>query len=378
MVAGKDSYAVCGAFCSGILLMGILLTTRTMPLHTDYVYAGVLLPALLLWLMITLRTDSMRNLLWPWVGVFVMLGAFCMASRSVGMDLSAGLGAAGGGASLGAGGRLQGNALGGMLGDTIRGIPFGNERSNAFTLAIICGDKSMLSSELLADFRGSGAAHLLALSGMHLGIIYLIMRKLLSIFGNHPVVSKMRSVAIIAVTGAYTIGCGCGPSLLRAWLFITLYELAAILHRPQNPGQIFCSALIIHLALRPESALDLGFQLSYLAMVGIVFLWPRVRIWYQGEIMRRIWDITSMSLCCQLFTGPLSYLHFGTFPKMFLITNLIAAPLMGVVMCCAIAAILLYSTGINIPWLYTTLEYPISVLLELIHTINGISLAEHL
>lgn len=283
------------------------------------------------------------------------------------------------------------------LSDIIGAIPMKNEQDNALAGAIITGDRSGMDRSVTAAFRRAGAAHLLALSGMHLGIIYLAVKKLFSVMGGHPASRRIRSALIIAVTGLYTLLCGRGSSLVRAWLFILLAETGLMLDRRQDPRQVFCAALTVHLLLRPTSIMEPGFQLSYLAMAGIVFVWPYVKGWYEAAekqaeqnkeakegireeeevtgLGQKIWEAASLCICCQLFTAPLSLLYFGTFPKFFLITNLVAAPLMSMAMACSITATALFAwLGNGIPaQVYEIMCFPLGMLRELTELVASIS-----
>lgn len=255
----------------------------------------------------------------------------------------------------------------------IEAIPFADRGNAALVKALILGDRSTLDRSTMMMFRKAGAAHLLALSGMHLGIIYAMVDRCLLIMGNSPLSRRIRSISVIAVTWAYTMMCGAGPSLMRAWLFILLRESGKALYRPQNPQDIFCMALILHIIISPLEVSSLGFQLSYSAMMGIVFLWPEMRKWYNDRgAMQWIWQLSSLSICAQAFTAPLTLAHFGTFPKYFLITNLVAAPLMSVVMICAVAEMTIQGCGIEAPWLVHALEYPMNMLVKLLEVIASI------
>lgn len=250
------------------------------------------------------------------------------------------------------------SGAGRTLGSIIEDLPFKDSENNALLEALLLGNREGLSALTTRNFRNAGAAHLLALSGMHLGIIYLVAGGILSVLGNTDTMRKFRSIAIIAITGLYTSMCGAGSSLLRAWLFILLNESAKMLERPQPPQHIFCAALTLHIIFRPADIADIGFQLSYLAMTGIVFIWPAMREWMDS----RIWQAVSLSISCQLFTAPVTLYYFGTFPKYFMITNLIAAPLMPVVMCTGIAATLFKAFGADSPLLYGICEFPSTAL----------------
>ena len=247
-----------------------------------------------------------------------------------------------------------------------RSIHFPKKRDGSGTYgkaekkALLTGDRSDLSRDLIGIFRRSGASHILALSGLHLGVIYIILGKALSLLGRFPASSVIRFILILCFTAFYTVMTGASPSLVRAFLFILLRETSILLHRPGRPLRILLAAMVIQLAIFPSVISSLGFQLSYLAMAGITILHPRLlRLWTTvgnggsdetggtiGYVARKIWTSASLSISCQVFTAPLVWLRFGTLPAYFLITNLMALPLTSVIMTLVITTLLLTSLGI--------------------------------
>lgn len=209
---------------------------------------------------------------------------------------------------------------------------FENRDTRALLYALLTGDRTMMARSTIRAFRASGASHILALSGLHLGIIYAILTRILCVLGNSRIAFRFRAFVAIFACGMFTLMTGAGPSITRAFLFITLNEVAR-LHpeRKRKPLNIYCTALTIQLAFSPLALTTTGFQLSYLAMLGIYILYPRLENWYgphsKFDPMKKIWNSVAMSLSCQLFTGPLVWLKFGTFPIHFLLTNLLAIPL---------------------------------------------------
>lgn len=235
---------------------------------------------------------------------------------------------------------LWAESLGRRMQDAIDSIPFTDKSANAIAKALITGERSDIPGWITEAFRNSGASHILALSGLHLGIIYTIINQALSLAGNYRKIWYLRSLAIILICGLYTVATGAGPSIARAFLFIFLGETARLTHRYHSTGQILFSALIIQLVLSPSSIRNVGFQLSYAAMAGIAFALPHLQALWPGSIykdrplikaVRKIWNAAAMSLACQLTTAPLAWHYFGTFPQHFLITNLISLPLTGII-----------------------------------------------
>lgn len=257
---------------------------------------------------------------------------------------------------------------------SIDSMPFEKDNTRGLIKALVAGDRSGLSPEIRQAFRDAGASHLLALSGLHLGIIYILISKLLSFSGNFPSSRKFRSLATIILCGLYTLATGASPSLKRAFLFITLRETGLIIGRDTNPLGILNAALIIHIAISPEEITSPGFQLSYLAVLGIITIAPRLQDIWQSEdyLASKIWQLASVSLASQIFTAPVAWLHFGTFPVYFLITNILAIPLTGILMPSAVIAALLHSAGICPQFLLNAVDLLSSLLTGILSTISSL------
>lgn len=268
--------------------------------------------------------------------LFFLCGCFCMSGARV-SDVF-GHGAGGPAASLA-------EETGRMLKENLHGIPFRKERTAAILQALICGDRSMMTEEVSGIFRKSGAAHLLALSGFHLGIIYAILLKATHVLGNSPGAAAVKSTGIVSVTGLYTLATGAGDSLTRAFIFICANEFLRLTGRPRHGGDVLFTSVLVQLAVNPASLFSAGFQLSYLAMCGIVFIYPLLETWFppsgsggkrKGPVFR-IWQGAALSVSCQLLTGPVAWYYFRSFPRYFLLSSLLGMPLCSAVMLSAIA-----------------------------------------
>ena len=147
---------------------------------------------------------------------------------------------------------------------------------------------------------------------------------------------------------------GAAPSIVRAFLFITIGETARLTGRSRFTIGTLIFALTVQLALSPEVISSLGFQLSYLAIAGIAVIYPNLENLYpkaegvRGRMdpMRKIWEGAALSISCQAFTAPLVWYRFHTFPKYFIITNLTALPLTSAVMVLSVTTIALSGLGI--------------------------------
>ena len=210
-------------------------------------------------------------------------------------------------------------------------LPFEDAETGALVKALTTGDRSGLSRETTAAFRQSGASHILALSGLHLGILYAFLSFLGGAAGGHPVARGLRFALITGLSGAYVLMTGASPSLVRAFLFILLGETARLTRRRTSLTGSLCGALTLQLAFHPGAILSTGFQLSYLAMAGIALVYPPLkRLYPEGRRwspMRTLWNAAALAIACQLTTAPLVWFRFHTFPRYFLLTNLLALPL---------------------------------------------------
>ncbi len=238
-------------------------------------------------------------------------------------------------------------------GHVIDAAGFTDPDTNAIIKALIIGDRSDMPDHITEAFRKSGASHILALSGLHLGIIYGILSKSLSVIGNSSQAKRIRSTLTVIICGLYTLATGAGASITRAFIFILTGEAARLSGRFRSTGSILMTALLIHLVIDPAAIRDVGFQLSYAAMAGVAFIFPWLKGFWPQEVKFRkfrnplkcIWETVALSISCQITTGPLAYVYFGTFPVHFLLTNLIAMPLTGLIILAAVLTVMLTAAG---------------------------------
>ena len=284
----------------------------------------------------------------------------------------------------------------------IDAIPFESEEASALIKALLTGERKGLSPEIKTAFRDSGASHILALSGLHLGIIYGILSKSFAVLGNSNTMRLVRSVLIICVCGIYTLATGAGDSLVRAFIFISLREAAKITCRYNGLGQILMASLTIQLVIDPMAIRSISFQLSYAAMAGIAYIYP----WLQGfweratartpdnvdesgpernlragnyvshigglatRPIRWIWNTVALSIACQITTAPLAYIYFGTFPVHFMLTNLLTLPLTGLLIPAALLTLCLTSIGLCPAILVQATESLVTLLISLLEIIS--------
>jgi competence protein ComEC len=266
--------------------------------------------------------------------------------------------------------------LGRNTGRLIDGIDFRNTETNAIIKALIIGERTDIPGHITEAFRESGASHILALSGLHLGIIYGILARISSIFGNTSLAKTIRSVFIVMTCGLYTLATGAGPSITRAFIFILIRETAKMTGRSVTLTGVLMTSLMIHLTINPQALREVGFQLSYAAIGGIAFIFPWLRdFWpkkdggFKGPI-RWVWETAALSISCQITTGPIAYLYFRSFPMHFLLTNLIALPLTGLIIPVSLLTLCLHTCGICPDILLRATEMLVTALSEALTIIS--------
>lgn len=255
--------------------------------------------------------------------------------------------------------------------------PFKNQETNALLKALLTGNRRDLEKDTLTAFRSSGASHILALSGMHLGIIFLFISKILSLAGGRPSARIMRSIISIIVCTSYSLATGASPSIMRALTFIILRETSFLLHREADMKNTLAASLFLQLLISPADINSVGFQLSYSAIAGIAYIYPPLNnLWpVKGQKrppMKILWDAASLSISCQLTTFPLAWFYFKTFPQYFILTNLISFPLVSLLIPCALITVTLSGIGICpdfMIWITETLSTTLCDGLEIIASI---------
>lgn len=214
---------------------------------------------------------------------------------------------------------------------------FGMEgQQQAIVAAMALGDKSALSKSTREVFSITGASHILALSGLHLSIIYflgtfLIRRRR----WNMPF--QMVSLTAIWV---YAILVGLSPSLVRAATMLTVYGVLSIVHRTQRPLNALALAAVIMLVSNPLMLWDVSFQMSFMAILGIfVFYQPLFNLFgrLQNPVVKCVWGMLCLSVSAQIGVFPLIMYYFGRFSCYFFLTNFVAIPALYVVLYCALA-----------------------------------------
>lgn len=255
-----------------------------------------------------------------------------------------------------------------------------NAEVRSVMLAIVLGIKNELDNDLQGAFSASGAMHVLAVSGLHVGIIYAII---LLIFKKLRVDQRRARwwIAIISILAlwCYAFLTGLSPSVLRAVTMFSFIALAKAMNRNSNIYNTLAASAFILLWYNPYLIMSVGFQLSYLAVFGIVYLQPKL---YQllnvnNNLLDKIWAITCVSLAAQLATAPLSMLYFHQFPTYFLISNLFIIPAAFVMLIMGLLMLVFSSVplaGEGLGWLIECFVQVVNTLVFFVRDLPGSTL----
>lgn len=215
----------------------------------------------------------------------------------------------------------------------------------AFAVAstLILGYRADLSKETLAAYSKTGTIHALSVSGMHVGIIYIMLNWLLAFLDRKRAGRIFKVVLICSLIWYYSLLTGFSPSVLRSAIMLTAFILAKQLQRSNNSYNVLAFTAFALLIYDPFLIWDVGFQLSFLAVFGLVYYQPKIYKWFyfKNKWADRLWSAVAMSLAAQLATLPLSIYYFHQFPVYFIISNLFILIPITVLMYGGIAILLL-------------------------------------
>jgi competence protein ComEC len=203
------------------------------------------------------------------------------------------------------------------------------DKNKMVAKALLLGQKEFLDKEVLRSYSSAGAMHVLAVSGLHVGIVMLIFG-----FFFKPL-KKIRNgktiylILILGVIWFYALITGLSPSVMRAAVMFSFIVFGQELQRETSIYQSLMVSAVVLILIEPYIIFQVGFQLSYLAVLGIVFIQPKIyNYWYvKNKVLDKAWQITAVSIAAQLATFPLGLYYFHQFPNFFMISNLIVIPL---------------------------------------------------
>ena len=207
--------------------------------------------------------------------------------------------------------------------------------------ALTLGDKRMLSEEVKGAYTDAGAAHVLALSGLHVGVIYAMLAFVMRGVIRRRCMRWLRELVTIVVLWLFALMVGMSASVVRAVFMCTLYIWGGWISRENSSISVLSLAAFVMLLVYPFYLFNVGFQLSFMAMAAILWLEPKMEILISSHSLHSLLaypiSIICMSLAAQFGTFPLVLHHFGSFPTYFLLTNLLVIPCLNLVLLLSVA-----------------------------------------
>lgn len=209
--------------------------------------------------------------------------------------------------------------------------------------ALLLGHRDKISNDTLADFQNAGVIHILAVSGLHVGIILIFLHWITFGLTFGRIGRQVRPMLVIIGLWAFAFLAGLSPSVIRATLMFSVLSLTFFLQRRTSTINILFIALLIMLIFNPHYIFQAGFQLSFLAVTGIIILHPRLQKLYQPRyvIDRIIWNVLSVSIIAQISVLPLILYYFNQISGLFWLANLLIIPFLGLILGIGILCILL-------------------------------------
>lgn len=200
--------------------------------------------------------------------------------------------------------------------------------------ALLIGYRNDLDKDIVQAYSNTGAVHIIAISGLHIALIYAALLKLFSIFRSSITRKWLEPVVILLVIWLFTLVAGAAPSVLRAAVMFTFILLGKFIGKNGNVYNTLAASAFVLLIINPFYLWDVGFQLSYAAVFSIIVFFRPVNnlLYFKNRTLRWMWQLCAVSLSAQVFTVPLVVYHFHQFPVLFLVSNLLVVPLSAVIL----------------------------------------------
>ena len=229
--------------------------------------------------------------------------------------------------------------------------------------ALVAGERDLLDEETRTSYAGAGAMHVLAVSGLHVGILYLFLSLFFRNRKNKHFYRFFRLFVMLSCLWFYALITGLSTSVLRATIMFSLFLLGSSFERKAGIYNLLAASAMIVLLIDPNQLFSLGFQYSYLAVLGILFFQPRLEniLTCRRAVTDRIWQLFTVGIAAQLTTFPLSLFIFNRFPVYFWLTNLLIIPMVWLIMMFAVVFFLV----LPVPFLAAAIASILNVLLKI-------------
>ncbi|MCF6306528.1 MAG: ComEC family competence protein [Flavobacteriaceae bacterium] len=200
--------------------------------------------------------------------------------------------------------------------------------------ALILGQRKDISKEMFSEYAAAGAIHILAVSGLHVGIVFFILQFLFSPFKYFKKGKIIIPIMIVICLWGFAFITGLSPSVLRAVTMFSFFAFAKMINRDTNSINTMFLSYFVLLLVNPMWLFHVGFQLSYLAVFFILWILPMLnRMYYPTNyFLKKGWGILTVTIAAQIGIIPLSLFYFHQFPGLFFLTNIVILPFLGIVL----------------------------------------------
>ena len=217
------------------------------------------------------------------------------------------------------------------------------ENELAVINALLLGQRSGISKDLLQNYANAGAIHILAVSGLHVGIILLLLNFIFSPLERLKNGKMIKLIIVVLLLWAFAFVAGLSASVVRAVTMFTAVAIGWQVNRPSNVYNTLVTSIFLLLLIQPYFLFDVGFQLSYLAVFSIVWIQPLIyKIWQpKWKVLDYFWKLLTISFAAQFGILPLSLFYFHQFPGLFFLSNMIIIPMLGLILGIGVLVIVL-------------------------------------
>lgn len=245
------------------------------------------------------------------------------------------------------------------------------ERGEAISKALLLGFRDEIDDDMMRAFSAAGAMHVLAVSGLHVGIIFIMAGKLLFFLDHKTKTKIIKSFILVIILWMYALLTGLSASVVRAATMFTFLALGTAFQRNTSIYNTLIVSALFLMFIKPTYLFEVGFQLSYAAVFGIVWMQPRFMklIPVKTKVGQWFWGIVTVSLAAQIATFPLGLYYFHQFPSLFLVSNILVIPLVTLLMYLGIACLIL--SLFNVLPAFALLAYE-ALLQALTWSVNGV------
>jgi competence protein ComEC len=233
--------------------------------------------------------------------------------------------------------------------------------------ALLIGYREDLDKDLVRSYSNTGVVHIIAISGLHLGMIYGLMLLILQPFRKHKWIRWVKPLLVLFVLWGFSLLAGAAASILRSVVMFSFIVIGESLGRRTNIYNTLAASAFCLLVFNPYFFWDVGFQLSYTAVLSIVlFMRPVYQLFYfKNKLLNALWQLNAITLAAQILTLPIILYYFHQFPNLFLFTNFIAVPLSGFILYGELLLLLVCT----IPFLNLYTGKAVSFLINLMNTL---------